>query len=159
MRAAMELVPELDEHLAALSVLLHQYLKHLWLARGLGPGSVIPVMYACHGGVMIHMSNLVERTLALGGVPLCSPTEQMNVSYLEHEEEGVYHPYEMVQHDLAHEVLMTERLLISIETAQDLEDSGTEAVLKRVLNGSQERAVNLTKLLGDLLGVQDGLTA
>jgi hypothetical protein len=48
----MELVPEVDEHLAALSVLLHQYLKHLWLARGLGPESVIPVMYTCHGGVI-----------------------------------------------------------------------------------------------------------
>jgi bacterioferritin (cytochrome b1) len=83
----------------------------------------------------------------------------MNVSYLEHEDEGVYHPYEMVQHDLAHEGLMTERLLISIETAQDLEDSGTEAVLKRVLNGSQERAVNLQRLLDDLLSGQGGLTA
>jgi len=32
-RGALELVLELDEHLAALSILFHQYLKQAWLLR------------------------------------------------------------------------------------------------------------------------------
>lgn len=34
MDATAKLVPELDKHLAALFVLLHQYQKHHWLVEG-----------------------------------------------------------------------------------------------------------------------------
>lgn len=64
----------------------------------------------------------------------------------------------MLRHDLTHERFMAQRLLLTIETAQDLEDEGSKTVLKRVLVNAEERALILERVLNDLSDQPNTLT-
>lgn len=152
-RAALELVPELDEHLASLAML--QYLKHSWLTQGDEPKHLAAFMQSNHESVVKSMSALAGRILVLGGVPVGHPIDQANVSYLEPEGEGVYARHDMVRLDLEHERTVALCLRITIETARELDDAGTEAVLKEVLDGSEVRARGLASLLEAVSGEAD----
>lgn len=158
-RAALELVPELDEHLASLAMLHHQYLKHLWLTQDRAPERLGASMQRCQEAVVRSMNALAGRTLLLGGVPIGHPIDQANLSYLEPEGEGIYALYDMVRLDLEHERALSLRLRITIETARELDDAGTEAVLKGVLGGSEVRARGLAGRLNAMSeGADDGMT-
>jgi len=141
---ALVLVPELDEHLSALSTLFHQYLKHHWLAP---TGEVGALAEAGHTQALAHMHLVAERIVLLGGVPACHPIDQVNFSYLEHEPEGVYGVGDMLGRNLMFERDLAQRTELTAEYALELGDRGSEAVLLSLQKAALGRAAALEGLL------------
>ena len=139
-RVARELVPELDEHLAALSILFHQYLKHTWVGSE-GYGKLAERHQA---EVFADLNAVALATLALGGVPLGSPLEHVNRSYLEHEDEGVYDLRFMMESDAAHEDMLKLRLAITLEAAHDLDVLETQNTLSLLITGATTRRARIS---------------
>lgn len=140
---ALVLIPELDEHLSALSTLFHQYLKHHWLA----PSEVGTLTEAGHTQALAHMHLVAERIVLLGGVPACHPIDQVNFSYLEHEPEGVYGVGDMLRRDLKYERDLARRAELTAEYALELGDTGSEVVLVSIQRAAESRAEGLEGLL------------
>lgn len=134
-RVAKELVPELDEHLAALSILFHQYLKHTWVS----PEGYGKLAKQHRAEVFADLNAVALATVALGGVPLGSPLEHVNRSYLEHEDEGVYDLQTMVKSDAAHEETLKMRLTITLEAAHDLNALSTQNILSTLISSATMR--------------------
>ena len=141
-RVVGELVPELDEHLAALSVLFHQYLKHAWLGRLEGK-PFFELMLGHRGEVIRDLDAVAGHVLALGGTPLSSPAEHLNYSYLEHEGEQIYTLETMLENDHNLEEAVAFRLGITAEAAAELEALSTQRVLTGVLAAARERSRRL----------------
>lgn len=141
---ALVLVPELDEHLSALSTLFHQYLKHHWLVP---IGEVGALAEAGHTQALAHMHLVAERIVLLGGVPACHPIDQVNFSYLEHEPEGVYGVGDMLKQDLKYERDLARRTELTAEYALELGDTGSEVVLVNIQRAAESRAEGLEGLL------------
>lgn len=132
--AAKELVAELDEHLGAHAVLLHQYRKHVWLA----PSAELKLFLSEQSrSVLAQLEALGADIVQLGGVPISGPCEQENVSYLESENEGLYSVDAMLRKDLNDEETVAFRLGITVETAAELEVRTTV----QVLTGAREAAI------------------
>lgn len=142
--AARELVPELDEHLAALSILWHQYLKHAWLTS---QPTVKKTMRRHQRKVYTDLDAFALGIISMGGVPLSGPLEQLNHSYLEHEDEGVFEERMMVELDLAHEQALHQRMSITLEVATDLGVPGPRRVLAAAEQGALRRRTRLLGLL------------
>ena len=148
-RVARELVPELDEHLAALSILFHQYLKHTWVSPA-GEGGYGELAKRHQAEVFADLNAVAAATLALGGVPLGSPLEHVNRSYLEHEDEGVYELSAMVEGDAAHEELLKLRLAITLEAAHDLNALETQDTLSALLTGATTRRGRISEFVKEV---------
>ena len=135
-RVARELVPELDEHLAALSTLFHQYLKHTWVCAGDPYGDLAKRHQA---EVFADLNRAAEATALLGGVPLGSPLEHVNRSYIEHEDEGIFDLGAMIALDAAHEAALKVRLGITLEAAFELSALATQNTLSALLTNAAAR--------------------
>lgn len=138
-------MPELDEHLAALSVLFHQYLKHAWLGRHEGE-AFFELMRAHRSEVLRELDTMASHVLALGGAPLSSPAEHLNYSCLEHEGESIYSLETMLEHDLNLEEAVAFRLGITVEAAKELEAVTTQQVLAGALHAARTRGRRLRQL-------------
>ena len=137
-RAAKELVPELDEHVAALSILFHQYLKHAWVSRRDAP-RYSELASAHRIDVFAGLDAVGQATLTLGGVPLGSPLEHVNRSYLEHEDEGIYDLKDMVMRTMFHESRLALHLNITREAAQELGAVTLPELLEELQNAAKIR--------------------
>lgn len=147
-KACMEqLVPELDRHLASLFVLFHQYQKHHWLVKGPQFRDLHHYLEDAYNEIHEQADEIAERMTVLGGLPTSSPTEQVNRSYIQHEEEGEFTVREMLEADLKGEQELARRFRVSIRTATELEDYGTEQMLKHMLFAIEERAHHLDHYL------------
>ena len=143
-RVAKELVPELDEHLAALAILFHQYLKHTWVGPADGYGTLAKQHQA---EVFADLNAVANATVSLGGVPLGSPLEHVNRSYIEHEDEGVYDLRFMMESDAAHEDMLKLRLAITLEAAHDLDALDTQNTLSALITGATTRRRRIAKFV------------
>jgi len=141
-RIVRGLVPELDEHLAALSVLFHQYLKHAWMGRHEGE-TFLELMRAHRSEVLGDLDTVAGHILALGGIPLSSPAEHLNYSYLEHEGESLYSLETMLMHDLNLEEAVAFRLGVTVEAAEELGAVSTRQVLAGALYAARARGKRL----------------
>lgn len=142
-RVARELVPELDEHVGALSVLFHQYLKHSWVAGG----EYGELATRHQAEVLGDLNAAAEATLLLGGVPLGSPLEHVNRSYLEHEDEGIFELDAMVSLDAAHEEMLKVRLGITLEAAFELSALAIQNTLSALLTHAGARRGRVERFL------------
>ena len=136
-RVARELVPELDAHVAAHSILFHQYLKHTWVSKQDAP-AYSTLANTHRADVFTQLDAVGRATLALGGVPLGSPLEHVNRSYLEHEE-GVYSLKVMLEWSISFEDILILSLNITVETAEALAAAATQRVLQGLLNAAKVR--------------------
>ncbi len=153
--AVREIIPQLDEHLAAFFVLFHQYQKHHWLVEGPQFRDIHLFLEESYNEVHEQLDEIAERITAIGGVPTSSPASQSALSYIEHEPEGIFRIRDMLERDRSAEGTMAARLRETIKLCTAREDFGTETLLKGILLKVEDRAHHLDHFLGhDSLGLQ-----
>ncbi|MHC4128175.1 MAG: DNA starvation/stationary phase protection protein DpsA [Planctomycetota bacterium] len=145
---AKEVAAQLDEHLAALFTLFHQYQKHHWLVEGPQFREIHVLLQESYTQIHEHADEVAERMTALGAVPTSSPTKQAELSYIEHEPEGVFRIREMLERDREAEGNLAERLRHTIRLCFERGDYGSETLLRKVLLEAEDRAHHLDHLLG-----------
>ena len=141
--AAAELVAELDEHLAAHSVLFHQYLKHAWLAS---TPTIKTLMQEQGSATLVQLEALADDIVHLGGIPISGPCEHENLSYLTFEREGLYSQDAMLRMDLNAEETVVFRLDITVEMVAEREVLRTQRVLERAKGAAAARGRRLRRL-------------
>jgi len=150
-------VHELNEHLATLVVLFHQYQKHHWLAEGPQFRDIHLYLEEAYTEVQKHFDEIAERITVLGGVPASSPRAQAEAAYIQHEEEGVFPLRQSLRNDLDAEQAIGGRLRTTIVDCTQRGDFGTEILLKQVLAAVEERAHHLDHYLASD-SLEDGRT-
>ncbi len=147
--AVSRIAPHLDEHVASLFTLFHQYQKHHWLVEGPQFRDIHVYLEESYNQVHQQVDQLAERMTALGAIPTCSPVQQSERSYIEHEPEGVFRLRDMLERNREAEGTIAQKLRGTIELCVKLGDYGTETLLKQVLLKVEDRAHHLDHYLGD----------
>ncbi|MHC5004455.1 MAG: ferritin-like domain-containing protein [Planctomycetota bacterium] len=146
--------PLLDEHLASMFTLFHQYQKHHWLVEGPQFRDIHVFLEESYTQVHQQVDAIAERMTALGAVPTSSPVQQAELSYIEHEPEGVFRLRAMLERDREAEGTIARKLRTTIQECTRLGDFGTETLLKQTLLAVEDRAHHLDHYLGgDSLGL------
>ncbi len=143
------IAPKLDEHVASLFTLFHQYQKHHWLVEGPQFRDIHVFLEEAYNEVHLQVDAIAERMTALGAVPTSSPAQQSEVSYIEHEPEGVFRLRDMLERDRDAECTIAQRLRETIDLCTKAGDYGSETLLKQVLLKVEDRAHHLDHYLGD----------
>lgn len=146
---ARKISPKLDEHVASLFTLFHQYQKHHWVVEGPQFRDLHLYLETSYNEVHQQLDAIAERMTALGGIPTSSPARQAELSYIEHEPEGIFRVRDMLERDRDAEGLIASRLRQTIELCTKLGDYGTETLLKQTLAAVEDRAHHLDHYLGD----------
>jgi starvation-inducible DNA-binding protein len=151
--AVAAVAPQLDQHVASLFTLFHQYQKHHWLVQGPQFRDIHVCLEEAYNEVHLQVDAIAERMTALGAIPACSPVRQSEVSYIEHEPEGVFRLRDMLERDQDAESTIAQKLRRSIEQCAKLGDYGSETLLRQILLKVEDRAHHLDHYLGnDSLG-------
>ena len=150
---ATTMAKELDKHLASFIILHNQYHKHHWVVEG-------PQFRDLHLFFQDHYTEiheqydaLAERLTVMGYCPTCHPAKQLELSYIEHEEEGVFRIREMLQKDMEDEKQIAIELRKSIKLAFQHDDFATKALLEGILLKTEDRCHHIEHFLGE-----DGLS-
>jgi len=144
-----KVAPLLDAHMCALFTLFHQYQKHHWLVEGPQFRDIHVYLETSYNEVHADVDAIAERMTALGAVPTCSPSQQAEKSYVEHEPEGIFRLRHMLERDRDAEGTIAQKLRTTITECTKLGDYGTETLLKEVLLRAETRAHHLDHYLGD----------
>lgn len=146
----LEMGLQLDEHMCALNVALHQYTKHHWLTEGAESFLSLHHLFEEHIEKTIkHIDKVGERVARLGVVPTAHPVTQHEISYIKHEVEGRYTMRDFARNDLEHEIKIQGMLRKTIDRAHQLKDFGTVQVLEEVLVDREDLGYHLWSLLED----------
>jgi starvation-inducible DNA-binding protein len=146
----LEMGLQLDEHLCALSVALHQYTKHHWLTEGAESfGSLHHILDEHIEATQKHIDMVGERVARLGVVPTAHPVTQHEISYIKHEVEGRYTMRDFLRNDLEHEIKIQGMMRKTIARAHELNDFGTVQVLEEVLLKREDLGYHIWSLLED----------
>ncbi|MBC5775506.1 DNA starvation/stationary phase protection protein [Pontibacter sp. KCTC 32443] len=150
---AKVMAAELDRHLSSFITLFNQYHKHHWMVEG-------PQFRDLHLFFEDHYTQLheqydaiAERLTVMGYCPTCHPKKQLELSYIEHEEEGVYRIREMLAKDMDDEKTIAIELRKTIKLAMQHEDFATKALLEGILIKTEDRCHHIEHFLGE-----DGLS-
>ena len=146
---AQELGKALDAHLSAFIIMWHQYHKHHWLVEGPQFRDLHLFFEENYGQVHEDYDAIAERITLLGMTPTSSPSAVAELSYIEHEPEGVYRIRESLEHDMENEKQIAVRLRDTIKKAADLGDFGTKSMLERILFRCEDRAHHCEHFLGE----------
>ncbi|WP_202077544.1 Dps family protein [Caldalkalibacillus salinus] len=146
----LEMGLQLDEHLCALNVALHQYTKHHWLTEGAESfGSLHHILDEHVKKTQDHIDSVGERVARLGVVPTAHPETQHKISYIKHEVEGRYTMRDFLRNDLEHELKIQGMMRKTIKRAHDLNDFGTVETLEEVLLDREDFGYHIWSLLED----------
>lgn len=144
---AREVVDLLNRDLATLYLLHHQYHKHLWLIEG-PQFRELEQLFLLHAEqVELAAVELGERINALGGIPAATMRKQIELAYLEEEPDGATAIRDMLESDVDAEATIAVRLREHIRLVTELEDWGTEDLLKQTLQATEKRAAFVQKHL------------
>ncbi len=144
---AREVVDLLNRDLATLYLLHHQYHKHLWLIEG-PQFRELEQLFLLHAEqVELAAVELGERINALGGIPAATMRKQIELAYLEEEPDGATALRDMLESDVDAEATIAVRLREHIRLITELEDWGTEDLLKQTLQATEKRAAFVQKHL------------
>jgi starvation-inducible DNA-binding protein len=145
-----EMALQLDDHMCALTVALHQYNKHHWMSEGAeGFLSLHELLEEHIEKTTKHIDEVGERVARLGGVPTAHPVTQHELSYIKHEVEGRHSIRDFLRNDLEHELKIQEMLRRTIQRAHELRDYGTVQVLEEVLVDREDLGYHLYSTLED----------
>lgn len=156
--AVEQLVPKLDEIQCTLWTLYHQYHKHHWLVEGPQFRDLHLFFEEHYQEVHKYVDRIAERITALGGIPTSAPTQQSELSHVEHEPEGTYRLRAMLEHDREAERILSVLVRQTIDVAIEHGDHGTKRELEKVLTKAEDRAHHIDHLLGED-SLELGLTA
>ncbi|MDZ5472765.1 ferritin-like domain-containing protein [Bacillus sp. 31A1R] len=146
----LEMGLQLDEHLCALNVALHQYTKHHWLTEGAESfGSLHHILDEHIDVTQKHIDDVGERVARLGVVPTAHPVTQHEISYIKHEVEGRYTMRDFLRNDLEHEIKIQGMMRKTIKRAHELNDFGTVQVLEDILLKREDLGYHIWSLLED----------
>jgi starvation-inducible DNA-binding protein len=150
---AKVMAQELDRHLSSFITLFNQYHKHHWMVEG-------PQFRDLHLFFEDHYTQLheqydaiAERLTVMGYCPTCHPQKQLELTYIDHEEEGVFRIREMLAKDMDDEKTIAVELRKTIKLAMQHEDFATKALLEGILIKTEDRCHHIEHFLGD-----DGLS-
>lgn len=132
-RVAERLAAQLNAHLASLFSLREIYRRHRQYAREwkLWDADVV-LSKSCKE--MERLSALVTRRIVLlGGMPMTESKGQRSTAYLDPDPEGCVHVGSLLELDFRRAREMLRRLRETIHLAAELDDPGTEYLLKRIL--------------------------
>ncbi len=88
-QATKQIVEALNQDLASLYVLHHQYYQHQWVVEG-PQFRELEQLFAMHAEeVELAAVEVGERANALGGVPAATMRKQIEIAYLEEEPDGI----------------------------------------------------------------------
>lgn len=146
-KSATALIDLLNQDLSAHFILFHQYQKHHWVTEGPQFFELHVLLEKFYTEIHEHADAIAERIVTLGGVPASGPAQQIEMSYIEHEPEGIFDLRAMLQRDMEAEGLMAETLRGHIAEARRQRDYGTEDLLNVALRASELRAAFLAKHL------------
>ena len=142
-----QIIEVLNQDLASLYVLHHQYHKHRWVVEG-PQFRELEQLFAMHAEqVELAAVEVGERTNALGGVHAATMRKQLEVTYLEEEPDGIIGIRDMLERDVAAERTIANRLREPIRLATQLGEWGTEDLLKQTLQATEKRAAFVQKHL------------
>ncbi len=146
---AVKIAEELDRHLASLFILYQQYHKHHWLVEG--PQFRDLHLFLEENYTQLHEAydRVAERLTVMGIAPTCHPVNIVELAYIEHEEEGVFHIREMLGRDMEAEKTIAIELRKGIQLALDLGDFATKKLLEEVLYQTEDRAHHIEHFLGE----------
>lgn len=146
----LEMALQLDDHLCALNVALHQYQKHHWLTEGAEAFISLHHLLEEHiEKTAKHIDDIGERVARLGGVPTAHPVTQHELSYIKHEVEGRHSIRDFLRNDLEHELKIQQMLRKTIRRAHELGDFGTVEVLEDILVEREDLGYHLYSVLED----------
>lgn len=144
---AKPVIDALNQHLASMYVLHHQYHKHQWLVEG-PQFRELEQLFAMHAEqVELAAVELGERINSLGGIPASTMRRQLQEAYLEEEPDGAIGLRDMLISDVECEKTIATKLREHIKLVTDLKDWGTEDLLKETLQATEKRASFVQKHL------------
>jgi DNA-binding ferritin-like protein len=144
---ASQIVAALNQDLASMFTLYHQYHKHHWIVEGAQFLELHLLLEEHYTQLHTQLDAVAERLVALGGLPASGPAEVEKQSYIKHEPEGMFDLREMLEHDVQAESALATHMREHISLARDLGDFGTESLLKEFLEQVEKRASFLEKHL------------
>lgn len=145
--AASQVVELMNQDLAAMFTLYNQYHKHHWIVEGAQFLELHLLLEEHYTQLHDQFDEVAERIVALGGLPVSSPSEIEQHSYIKHEESGMLNLREMLEHDVDAECSIAENMRSHITQANQLGDYGSESLLKTILEQTEKRAAFLEKHL------------
>lgn len=144
---ASQVVNALNQDLASMFVLYHQYHKHHWIVEGAQFLELHLLLEEHYTQLHTQFDEVAERIVALGGLPATGPSVIEQHSYIQHEAEGMFDLREMLDHDVTAECALAEHIRGHVGLSNKLGDYGTEAMLKAILEATEKRAAFLEKHL------------
>jgi starvation-inducible DNA-binding protein len=144
---------ELDRHLSSFITLFNQYHKHHWMVEGPQFRDLHLFFEEHYTQIHEQYDAIAERLTVMGYAPTCHPAKQLELSYIEHEEEGVFRIREMLKKDMEDEKTIVVELRKSIKKAFEQEDFATKALLEGILLKTEDRCHHIEHFLGE-----DGLS-
>lgn len=144
---ASKVVDMLNQDLASMFTLYHQYHKHHWIVEGAQFLELHLLLEEHYTQLHDQFDLVAERIVALGGLPVTGPQQIEKHSYIQHEAEGMLDLREMLGHDVDAECALSETMRSHIGQANTLGDYGTEDLLKAILEATEKRASFLEKHL------------
>ncbi|MEM6845449.1 MAG: DNA starvation/stationary phase protection protein DpsA [Bacteroidota bacterium] len=146
---ALEIAEHLDRHLASLITLYHQYHKHHWMVEGPQFRDLHLFFEENYNELHEGYDAVAERLTVMGVAPTCHPANVAKLSYISHEEEGVFRIRESLEHDMEAEKTITIELRSSIKKAFELGDYATKKLLEEQLFKAEDRAHHIEHFLGE----------
>ncbi|GAB3198070.1 DNA-binding ferritin-like protein [Pontibacter aydingkolensis] len=146
---ATKMAKELDRHLASFITIYNQYHKHHWVVEGPQFRDLHLFLEEHYTQVHEQYDAIAERLTVMGYCPTCHPAKQMELSYIQHEDEGVYRIREMLQKDMEDEKQIAVELRKSIKLAFQHDDFATKALLEGILLKTEDRCHHIEHFLGE----------
>lgn len=146
---ATAMANELDRHLSSFITLYNQYHKHHWMVEGPQFRDLHLFFEEHYTQIHEQYDAIAERLTVMGYCPTCHPARQLELSYIEHEEEGVFRIREMLKKDMEDEKTISVELRKSIKKAFEQEDFATKALLEGILLKTEDRCHHIEHFLGE----------
>lgn len=146
---AKEIAEQLDRHLASFMTLYHQYHKHHWLVEGPQFRDLHLFFEENYDELHKGFDKLAERLTVMGYAPTSNPADFAKLSYVEHEQKGVFRIRESLENDMHAEKTITIELRKSIKKAFELGDYATKNLLEKLLFKTEDRAHHIEHFLGE----------
>jgi len=141
------MVDLLNQDLASMFTLYHQYHKHHWIVEGAQFLELHLLLEAHYTQLHDQFDQVAERIVSLGGLPVSGPAEVEQAAYIKHEASGMYDIRTMLEHDVTAEGQIAHTMREHIQQASELGDYGSESMLKTILELTEKRAAFLQKHL------------
>ncbi|WP_018479393.1 Dps family protein [Pontibacter roseus] len=146
---ATAIATELDRHLSSFITLYNQYHKHHWMVEGPQFRDLHLFFEEHYTQIHEQYDAIAERLTVMGYCPTCHPAQQLELSYIQHEEEGVFRIREMLQKDMEDEKTIAVELRKSIKVALQHDDFATKSLLEGILLQTEDRCHHIEHFLGE----------